>query len=181
LHSDFPRLLKIWVDGAYADLFVDKTVELGIEGELPNALTIPAVLSFYHTARLSNIHLLGLAFMPLEVFDFVLSQLKGSFCHAFIIASFISVFVYPLDIQLICIKGKHFSKGMPAIRLIGEDMKPQAFDVYSPKILAVITGLKMCLPAAASLSPCAALTRKCHFFHPISVGRKFAISFIRWH
>ena len=26
-----------------------------------------------------------------------------------------------------------YKQGMPAIRLIGEDMKPQAFDVYSPK------------------------------------------------
>ena len=31
---------------------------------------------------------------------------------------------------------------MPAIRLIGEDMKPQTFDVYSPKILAAIAGLE---------------------------------------
>jgi transposase InsO family protein len=31
---------------------------------------------------------------------------------------------------------------MPAIRLIGENMKPQAFDQYSPKILAAIAGLE---------------------------------------
>jgi hypothetical protein len=31
---------------------------------------------------------------------------------------------------------------MPAIRITGEDMKPQAFDVYSPKILAAIMGLE---------------------------------------
>jgi hypothetical protein len=35
-----------------------------------------------------------------------------------------------------------YKHGMPAIRLIGEDMKPQAFDVYSPKILAAIMGLE---------------------------------------
>ena len=35
-----------------------------------------------------------------------------------------------------------YKQGMPAIRLIGEDMKPQAFDVYSPKILAAIMGLE---------------------------------------
>ncbi len=35
-----------------------------------------------------------------------------------------------------------YKAGMPAIRLIGEDMKPQAFDVYSPKILAAIAGLE---------------------------------------
>ncbi len=31
--------------------------------------------------------------------------------------------------------------GMPAIRITGDDMKPQAFDVYSPKILAAIMSL----------------------------------------
>ena len=35
-----------------------------------------------------------------------------------------------------------YKQGMPAIRLMGEDMKPQAFDVYSPKILAAIMGLE---------------------------------------
>jgi Toprim domain-containing protein len=35
-----------------------------------------------------------------------------------------------------------YKAGMPAIRLIGEDMKPQAFGVYSPKILAAIAGLE---------------------------------------
>ncbi|MBK8031630.1 MAG: hypothetical protein IPK17_19495 [Chloroflexi bacterium] len=35
-----------------------------------------------------------------------------------------------------------YKHGMPAIRLIGGDMKPQAFDVYSPKILAAIMGLE---------------------------------------
>lgn len=35
-----------------------------------------------------------------------------------------------------------YKAGMPAIRITGEDMKPQAFDVYSPKILAAIYGLE---------------------------------------
>jgi hypothetical protein len=35
-----------------------------------------------------------------------------------------------------------YKQAMPAIRLIGEDMKPQAFDVSSPKILAAIAGLE---------------------------------------
>jgi DNA primase len=35
-----------------------------------------------------------------------------------------------------------YKQGMPAIRLIGKDMKLQAFDVYSPKILAAIAGLE---------------------------------------
>lgn len=45
-----------------------------------------------------------------------------------------------------------YKAGMPAIRLIGEDMKPQAFDVHSPKILAAIAGLEdilasCCIPS----------------------------------
>jgi len=35
-----------------------------------------------------------------------------------------------------------YKQGMPAIRITGEDMKPQAFHVYSPKILAAIMGLE---------------------------------------
>jgi hypothetical protein len=35
-----------------------------------------------------------------------------------------------------------YKAGTPAIRLIGEEMKPQVFDVYSPKILAAIAGLE---------------------------------------
>ncbi|NDJ76038.1 MAG: hypothetical protein GYB65_07245 [Chloroflexi bacterium] len=35
-----------------------------------------------------------------------------------------------------------YKAGMPAIRITGEDMKPQAFDVYSPKVLAAIYGLE---------------------------------------
>jgi DNA primase len=35
-----------------------------------------------------------------------------------------------------------YKPGMPAIRLMGEEMKPQAFDVYAPKILANIAGLE---------------------------------------
>ena len=35
-----------------------------------------------------------------------------------------------------------YKQGMPALRLIGDDYKPQAFDVYSPKILAAIAGLE---------------------------------------
>jgi DNA primase len=46
-----------------------------------------------------------------------------------------------------------YKPGMPAIRLMGEDLKPQAFDVYSPKILANIAGLEdvlasRCIPIA---------------------------------
>ena len=35
-----------------------------------------------------------------------------------------------------------YKQGMPAIRVTGDDFKPQAFDVYSPKILAAIMGLE---------------------------------------
>jgi hypothetical protein len=35
-----------------------------------------------------------------------------------------------------------YKQGMPAIRVTGEDMRPQPFDVYSPKILAAIMGLE---------------------------------------
>jgi hypothetical protein len=35
-----------------------------------------------------------------------------------------------------------YKQGMPAIRITGDDLKPQAFDVYSPKILAAIMGLE---------------------------------------
>lgn len=35
-----------------------------------------------------------------------------------------------------------YKAGMPAIRITGDDLKPQAFDVYSPKILAAIAGLE---------------------------------------
>ncbi|MBE2267713.1 MAG: toprim domain-containing protein [Anaerolinea sp.] len=35
-----------------------------------------------------------------------------------------------------------YKAGMPALRLIGDDFKPQAFNVYSPKILAAIAGLE---------------------------------------
>ncbi len=46
-----------------------------------------------------------------------------------------------------------YKPGMPAIRLMGDDFKPQAFDVYSPKILANIAGLEdvlasRCIPIA---------------------------------
>jgi DNA primase len=35
-----------------------------------------------------------------------------------------------------------YKAGMPALRLVGDDLKPQAFDVYSPKIMAAISGLE---------------------------------------
>ncbi len=35
-----------------------------------------------------------------------------------------------------------YKQGMPAIRLMGDDMRPKAYEVYSPKILAAIMGLE---------------------------------------
>jgi hypothetical protein len=35
-----------------------------------------------------------------------------------------------------------YKQGIPTIRVTGDDLKPQAFDVYSPKILADIMGLE---------------------------------------
>ena len=35
-----------------------------------------------------------------------------------------------------------YKAGMPALRVVGDDYRPQTFDVYSPKILASIAGLE---------------------------------------
>ena len=35
-----------------------------------------------------------------------------------------------------------YKAGMPALRVVGDDFKPQTFDVYSPKLLASIAGLE---------------------------------------
>jgi DNA primase len=56
-----------------------------------------------------------------------------------------------------------YKAGMPAIRLIGEDMKPQAFDVYSPKILAAIAGLEDILASRCILIPMRRTDRKLPF------------------
>jgi hypothetical protein len=53
-----------------------------------------------------------------------------------------------------------YKQGMPAIRLIGEDMKPQAFDVYSPKILAAIAGLEDILASRCIAVPMRRTDRK---------------------
>ena len=55
---------------------------------------------------------------------------------------------------------------MPAIRLIGEDMKPQAFDVYSPKILAAIAGLEDILASRCIAIPMRRTDRKMPCFPP---------------
>ena len=59
-----------------------------------------------------------------------------------------------------------YKAGMPAIRLTGEDMKPQAFDVYSPKILAAIAGLEDILASRCILIPMRRTDRKMPFIPP---------------
>jgi len=48
----------------------------------------------------------------------------------------------PAMMQIRQLLNSGYKHGMPAIRLIGEAMKPQTFYVYSPKILAAIMGLE---------------------------------------
>ena len=59
-----------------------------------------------------------------------------------------------------------YKQGMPAIRLIGEDMKPQAFDVYSPKILAAIAGLEDILASRCIAIPMRRTDKKMPSFPP---------------
>lgn len=59
-----------------------------------------------------------------------------------------------------------YKQGMPAIRLIGEDMKPQAFDVYSPKILAAIAGLEDILASRCIAIPMRRTDKKMPCFPP---------------
>jgi hypothetical protein len=59
-----------------------------------------------------------------------------------------------------------YKQGMPAIRLIGEDMKPQAFDVYSPKILAAIAGLEDVLASRCITIPMRRADRQMPLLRP---------------
>jgi len=53
-----------------------------------------------------------------------------------------------------------YKAGMPAIRVTGDDLKPQAFDVYSPKILAAIAGLEDVLASRCIAIPMRRTDRK---------------------
>ncbi len=53
-----------------------------------------------------------------------------------------------------------YKQGMPAIQVTGDDLKPQAFDVYSPKILAAIMGLEDILASRCIVIPMRRTTRK---------------------
>jgi hypothetical protein len=59
-----------------------------------------------------------------------------------------------------------YKAGMPAIRLIGDDMKPQAFDVYSPKILAAIAGLEDVLASRCIIVPMRRAARQMPLLRP---------------
>jgi hypothetical protein len=59
-----------------------------------------------------------------------------------------------------------YKAGMPGIRLIGEDMKPQAFDVYSPKILAAIQWLEDILASRCIAIPMRRTDKKMPCFPP---------------
>ncbi|MBC7813873.1 MAG: hypothetical protein H7175_22145, partial [Burkholderiales bacterium] len=53
-----------------------------------------------------------------------------------------------------------YKQGMPAIRVTGDDLKPQAFDVYSPKVLAAIMGLEDVLASRCIAIPMRRVDRK---------------------
>lgn len=59
-----------------------------------------------------------------------------------------------------------YKQGMPAIRVTGDDLKPQAFDVYSPKILAAIAGLEDILASRCIAIPMRRTTHKMPSFPP---------------
>jgi hypothetical protein len=63
-----------------------------------------------------------------------------------------------------------YKPGMPAIRLMGEDMKPKAFDVYSPKMLANIMGLEDILASRCIAIPMRRTNRKMPVFSPTYDG-----------
>lgn len=52
------------------------------------------------------------------------------------------------------------------MRVTGDDLKPQAFDVYSPKILAAIKGLEDILASRCIAIPMRRTTRKMPSFPP---------------
>jgi hypothetical protein len=53
-----------------------------------------------------------------------------------------------------------YKAGMPAIRVTGDDLKPQAFDVYSPKVMAAIQGLEDVLASRCIAIPMRRTDRK---------------------
>jgi hypothetical protein len=66
-----------------------------------------------------------------------------------------------------------YKQGMPAIRVTGDDLKPQAFDVYSPKILAAIMGLEDILASRCIAIPMRRTDKKMPSFPPDFDGASF--------
>ena len=59
-----------------------------------------------------------------------------------------------------------YKPGMPAIRLMGDDMRPQAFNLYSPKMLASIAGFEDVLASRCIPVPMRRADRKMPVFSP---------------
>ena len=57
-----------------------------------------------------------------------------------------------------------YKAGMPALRVVGDDYKPQSFDVYSPKILASIAGLEDVLASRCITLPMRPTARRLSVF-----------------
>ena len=57
-----------------------------------------------------------------------------------------------------------YKAGMPALRVVGDDFRPQAFDVYSPKILASIAGLENVLSSRCITIPMRPTARRLPVF-----------------
>ena len=57
-----------------------------------------------------------------------------------------------------------YKAGMPALRVVGDDYKPQTFDVYSPKILASIAGLEDVLASRCITIPMCQTARRLPVF-----------------
>lgn len=72
----------------------------------------------------------------------------------------------PAMMQIKQLLNSGYKHGMPAIRLIGENMKPQTFDVYSPKVMAAIMGLEDVLASRCIAIPMRRTDKKMPVFPP---------------
>jgi hypothetical protein len=70
----------------------------------------------------------------------------------------------PAMMQIKQLLNSGYKHGMPAIRLMGETMKPQSFDVYSPKIMAAIMGLEDVLASRCIAIPMRRTDKKMPIF-----------------
>lgn len=72
----------------------------------------------------------------------------------------------PAMMQIKQLLNSGYKHGMPAIRLMGENMKPQTFDVYSPKVMAAIMGLEDVLASRCISIPMRRTDKKMPSFIP---------------